>query len=241
MDGFGPPVSGLLMGVAERRSSFPLRWATGPSAPIFFLMTLVLGCLCTDGCLGCSSAFWWSVWQASRATKEAPHGPGLPWLWQGKPTHAGRPTEAAEKLHMGLLCHGCSRKVRAPRQAQRTTRGPPHGLGLPWLLQGKPTHAGRPTEAAEKLHMGLLCHGCSRKACAPRQAQRTTREPPHGSSLPWCHKATTHPGRPTQPPERLHMGMLCDGSARQGHTKEQTRLFERSVFGSPWRSKPCPR
>ena len=166
----------------------PASLGYGAFGPDSFLMALVLGCLCTDGCLGCSSAFWWSVWQASRATKEAPHGPGLPWLWQGKPTHAGRPTEAAEKLHMGLLCHGCSRK-----------------------------------------------------ACAPRQAQRTTREPPHGSSLPWCHKATTHPGRPTQPPERLHMGMLCDGSARQGHTKEQTRLFERSVFGSPWRSKPCPR
>ena len=109
-------------------------------------------------------------------------------------------------------------------------------------LQGKPTYAGRPTEAAEKFHMGLLCHGCSRKACTLRQAQRTTRELPHGSSLPWSYKGTTHPGRPTQPPERLHVGLLCNGSARQAHTPRGIQGdSKRGVFGSPWRPKPCQR
>lgn len=50
------------MGVVERPSPVPASLGYGASGPAFFLMTLVLGCLCAGDCLGCSSALWWSMW-----------------------------------------------------------------------------------------------------------------------------------------------------------------------------------
>jgi hypothetical protein len=50
------------MGVVERPSPVPASLGYGASGPAFFLMTLVLGCLCAGDCLGCSSAL--CVWAA---------------------------------------------------------------------------------------------------------------------------------------------------------------------------------
>lgn len=171
----------------------------------FFFMALVLGCLCTDGCLGCSSAFCWPVWQANRATVEAPHGPALPWLYKASPhTQAG------------------------PQRPQKNSTW----VCFVMAVAGRPAHSGRPKEPPESFHMGLLCHGLIRE---PR-TQAGPRSPQRGST--WVCFAMALQGRRTHQGayKVIRKGVSLEVPGGPNHAKGNSK---KGVLESPRRPKPC--
>ena len=170
-------------------------------------MALVLGCLCTDGCLGCSSAFCWPVWQANRATVEAPHGPALPWLYKASPhTQAG------------------------PQRPQKNSTW----VCFVMAVAGRPAHSGRPKEPPESFHMGLLCHGLIRE---PR-TQAGPRSPQRGST--WVCFAMALQGRRTHQGayKVIRKGVSLEVPGGPNHAKGYSK---KGVLESPRRPKPCQR
>jgi hypothetical protein len=86
------------MGVVERPSPVPASLGYGASGPAFFLMTLVLGCLCAGDCLGCSSALWWSMWGREGLSKTPFFE--LPLAWLGPP---GAFKDALFRIAFGMV------------------------------------------------------------------------------------------------------------------------------------------
>ena len=163
--------SGLLMGVVERRSSFPLRWPTGPSDPTFFWRLWPLGACVLIG-VWAAHLLWWSMW----GRQGLPKTPfritfGMVWTARAFQRHSFRITLSApwcvrlpcraiaKQTHVeplwGLcgpawVC-GCLMKQWQRRPMWRLSGG---SLGLPGC-------AGLPATAmAKQTHVELLCGLC---------------------------------------------------------------------------------
>ena len=80
--------------------------------------------------------------------------------------------------------------------------------------------------------MGLASHGCTKASPHTRAGPQR----PQRSSTWVCFAMAVagrpaHPGRPKEPPESLHMGLLCHCFIRQPHTQAGPHSPQR---GSTW-------
>ena len=133
---------------------------------------------------------------------------------------------------MGLACHGFGKASphtqAGPQRPQRSSTW----VCFVMAVAGRSAHPGRPKEPPEALHMGLACHG----SCKASPHMQAGPQRPQRSSTWVCFVMAVagrpaHPGRPKEPPESLHMGLLCHGAIRQPHTQAGPHSPQR---GSIW-------
>ena len=116
----------------------PASLAYGAFGPdIFFSMTLVLGCLCTDGCLGCSSAYWWPMWGRQGLPKTPfPITLGMVWTARDSQRHSFRIALSAPWCAPALQSH----HKACPYGASLGAVWACLGVWLPYGTMAKKTH-----------------------------------------------------------------------------------------------------
>ena len=116
----------------------PASLAYGAFGPdMFFSMTLVLGCLCTDGCLGCSSAYWWPMWGRQGLPKTPfPITLGMVWTARDSQRHSFRIALSAPWCAPALQSH----HKACPYGASLGAVWACLGVWLPYGTMAKKTH-----------------------------------------------------------------------------------------------------
>ena len=115
----------------------PASLAYGAFGPDIFSMTLVLGCLCTDGCLGCSSAYWWPMWGRQGLPKTPfPITLGMVWTARDSQRHSFRIALSAPWCAPALQSH----HKACPYGASLGAVWACLGVWLPYGTMAKKTH-----------------------------------------------------------------------------------------------------